>query len=157
MTDRAYIKVPCPWCNDDMSTWYVNTVHNEETSDYDLPELESSSSCRTCGNSVVVVGMTAPTITVTRGRSKEEFQLERLAAKARWKDQIVALKKKFPNRPNGSLKCRFFGHTWELLATSGYTSTLDAYKDKAFSLCVNCLTVLDTLNEIPDDYGYWCK
>ena len=156
MSNRIDIQVLCPWCREDMSHWYVNDT-DSMYEDHDLPSINEKVNCRACGNSVVVVGMTAPSITVACGRTKEEQQLEKLASIAKWKDQITALRRKYSGKPVPSLKCKCFGHTWERLAGSGNTSSLDVFRDKTFSLCKNCLTVLDTLHENPDDYGYWCK
>jgi hypothetical protein len=145
------IQVLCPWCSEDLACWYLGELESN------LPSIKETDRCSTCKNFYVVKSMTIPEITVERGRSVEQDRLDHLEHKAKWKDKVVALRRKYASKTPASVKCRVFGHNWEILATSGYCETGRLTKEKCFTICKNCLTTLDTLSEEPDDHGYWCK
>jgi hypothetical protein len=151
MSTRQDIQVLCPWCSENMSVWFIDEC------DYQLPCIGTQETCIHCGNHVRIKGMTAPTIFVEKGRSKEQDQEAKLAAKVRWKRNVNALREHYMKTGSTpSLVCKFFGHTWKKLAASGYAGSQSPLDHKSFNICTKCLVVLDNLDEEPDDYGYFC-
>lgn len=147
------ISVLCPWCQAPIESWQIGD-QNEDTY---LPAIGDTQICESCKNHLVVNNVEDVKIIVEKGRSKEQDDSNRQAAKDRWKAKIIELRQKYKKTQSPSLMCQIFGHKWECLATSGYVNNDTNFNEGKFLVCVRCLWVVDSLQEEPQDYGYFSK
>lgn len=147
------ISIPCPWCQAFIESWQIG----DQDDDTYLPSFGDTQTCESCKNHLVVKDIEVPKIVLERGRSKEQDDLDRQAAKDQWKTKIAELRKRYPKVKSPTFMCQILGHKWECLATSGYVNNATNFTEEKFLVCVKCLWVVDSLREEPQDYGYYVR